>query len=214
MQADHGDFVSRTLEEPHGVEVIFDWLGFVMSFAHHGQPPRSDALHHRVTPRSDVPYACMRMRLQKRKARPNMSQYYWRFGCPSTRVPTAAADPDTGMEADVAAGQEVCELGRLVGGGLVGARRRPEAAMRIPTPETVGQIMAAAEQWFAPLIGLCAFAGLRLGEAAAGSSSPISTSYGARSPCHGRCSGPEVATSPSGHPSTARSGWSTCPTSW
>ncbi len=80
MQADHGDFVSRTLEEPHGVEVIFDWLGFVMSFAHHGQPPRSDALHHRVTPRSDVPYACMRMRLQKRKARPNMSQYYWRFG--------------------------------------------------------------------------------------------------------------------------------------
>jgi integrase len=166
MQADHGDFVSRTLEEPHGVEVIFDWLGFVMSFAHHGQPPRSDALHHRVTPRSDVPYACMRMRLQKRKARPNMSQYYWRFGCPSTRVPTAAADPDTGMEADVAAGQEVSELGRLVGGGLVGARRRPEAAIRIPTPETVGQIMAAAEQWFAPLIGLCAFAGLRLGEAA------------------------------------------------
>lgn len=59
MQADHGDFVSRTLEEPHGVEVIFDWLGFVMSFAHHGQPPRSDALHHRVTPRSDVPHACM-----------------------------------------------------------------------------------------------------------------------------------------------------------
>jgi hypothetical protein len=116
MQADHGDFVSRTLEEPHGVEVIFDWLGFVMSFAHHGQPPRSDALHHRVTPRSDVLHACMRMHLQKRKALPNMSQYYWRFGCPSTWVPTAAADPDTGMEADVAAGQEVCELGRLVGG--------------------------------------------------------------------------------------------------
>ncbi len=45
-------------------------------------------------------------------------------------------------------------------------RRRPEVAMRIPTPETVGKIMAAAEPWFAPLIGLCAFAGLRLGEAA------------------------------------------------
>ncbi len=38
--------------------------------------------------------------------------------------------------------------------------------MRIPTPETVGKIMAAAEVWFAPFIGLCAFAGLRLGEAA------------------------------------------------
>jgi hypothetical protein len=25
--------------------------------------------------------------LAKEKARPNMSQYYWRFGCPSTRVP-------------------------------------------------------------------------------------------------------------------------------
>jgi hypothetical protein len=116
MQADHGDFVSRTLEEPHGVEVIFDWLGFVMSFAHHAQPPRSDALHHRVTPRSDVPHACMGMRLQKRKARPNMSQYYWRFGCPSTRVPNRSGRSGTGMEADVAAGQQVCELGRLVGG--------------------------------------------------------------------------------------------------
>jgi integrase len=45
-------------------------------------------------------------------------------------------------------------------------RRRIEVAMTIPTPEDVGKIMAAAEPWFAPLIGLCAFAGLRLGEAA------------------------------------------------
>ena len=45
--------------------------------------------------------------------------------------------------------------------------RRAEAAMRIPTPEQVGQIMAAAEEWFRPLIGLCAFGGCRLGEAAA-----------------------------------------------
>jgi integrase len=45
-------------------------------------------------------------------------------------------------------------------------RRRPEVAMRIPTPETVRKIMAAAEAWFAPFIGLCALAGLRLGEAA------------------------------------------------
>jgi integrase len=45
-------------------------------------------------------------------------------------------------------------------------RRRPEIAMQIPSPEEVGQIMAAAEPWFRPLIGLCAFAGLRLGEGA------------------------------------------------
>jgi integrase len=45
-------------------------------------------------------------------------------------------------------------------------RRRREVAMRIPTPETVGKIVAGAEQWFAPFVGLCAFAGLRLGEAA------------------------------------------------
>jgi integrase len=45
-------------------------------------------------------------------------------------------------------------------------RRRGEVAMLIPTPEQVGKIMAAAQLWFAPLIGLCAFAGLRLGEAA------------------------------------------------
>jgi integrase len=45
-------------------------------------------------------------------------------------------------------------------------RRRAEVAMRIPTPEQVGKIMAAAEPWFAPLIGLYAFAGLRLGEGA------------------------------------------------
>ena len=46
-------------------------------------------------------------------------------------------------------------------------RRRAEIAMSIPTPEDVGKIIAAADVWFRPLIGLCAFAGLRLGEAAA-----------------------------------------------
>lgn len=45
-------------------------------------------------------------------------------------------------------------------------RRRGEMAMVIPTPEEVGRIMGAADPWFAPLIGLCAFAGLRLGEVA------------------------------------------------
>ncbi|MGE5698047.1 MAG: tyrosine-type recombinase/integrase [Candidatus Sericytochromatia bacterium] len=46
-------------------------------------------------------------------------------------------------------------------------QRRPEHAMTIPTPEQVGQIIAAAEVWFQPFIAMCAFAGLRLGEAAA-----------------------------------------------
>jgi integrase len=45
--------------------------------------------------------------------------------------------------------------------------RRPEAAMSIPTPEQVGKILVAADPYFKTFIGLCAFAGLRLGEAAA-----------------------------------------------
>ncbi len=39
--------------------------------------------------------------------------------------------------------------------------------MTIPSPADVGGILAAAPAWFRPLIGLCAFAGLRLGEAVA-----------------------------------------------
>lgn len=44
--------------------------------------------------------------------------------------------------------------------------RRADVAMSIPTPENVGQLMAAADERFRPFIALCAFAGLRLGEAA------------------------------------------------
>jgi len=46
-------------------------------------------------------------------------------------------------------------------------RRRAEHAMSIPSPEDVGRIVQSSEVWFRPFIGLCAFAGLRLGEAAA-----------------------------------------------
>jgi len=45
--------------------------------------------------------------------------------------------------------------------------RRADAAMSIPTPEEVGQLMTVADVGFQPFIALCAFAGLRLGEAAA-----------------------------------------------
>ncbi|WP_152815373.1 tyrosine-type recombinase/integrase [Georgenia subflava] len=45
-------------------------------------------------------------------------------------------------------------------------RRRADVAMSIPTPEEVGRLMAVAEERFQPFIALCAFAGLRLGEAA------------------------------------------------
>ncbi|MFL6044856.1 MAG: tyrosine-type recombinase/integrase [Propionibacteriaceae bacterium] len=46
------------------------------------------------------------------------------------------------------------------------AVRRQEAAMTIPTPEQVGELITAAEPDFAPFLAFCAFAGLRLGEAA------------------------------------------------
>jgi len=46
-------------------------------------------------------------------------------------------------------------------------RRRAEASMEIPTTQTVGKILAAADSDFVAFVALCAFAGLRLGEAAA-----------------------------------------------
>ena len=45
--------------------------------------------------------------------------------------------------------------------------RRAEAAMSIPAPEEVGQLLAVADDRFRTFVALCAFAGLRLGEAAA-----------------------------------------------
>ena len=44
--------------------------------------------------------------------------------------------------------------------------RRAQAAMRIPSPEQVADLLAAAEDWFKPFVALAAFAGLRLGEVA------------------------------------------------
>lgn len=46
-------------------------------------------------------------------------------------------------------------------------QRRAEVAMTIPTVEDVGAVYGAAEPWFRVYIALCAFAGLRLGEASA-----------------------------------------------
>ena len=46
-------------------------------------------------------------------------------------------------------------------------QRKREASMAIPTPETVRRIMEAADPRFRAFVGLCALAGLRLGEAAA-----------------------------------------------
>ena len=45
--------------------------------------------------------------------------------------------------------------------------RKHQHAMEIPTPEQVGAILAGADDWFRPMIALCAFAGLRVGEASA-----------------------------------------------
>lgn len=44
-------------------------------------------------------------------------------------------------------------------------RRRADAAMTIPTPEDVGLLLAVADTQMRTFIALCAFAGLRLGEA-------------------------------------------------
>ena len=44
--------------------------------------------------------------------------------------------------------------------------RRSEAAMTIPTTAQVAAALEAAPEWFEAYIGVCAFAGLRLGEAA------------------------------------------------
>lgn len=43
--------------------------------------------------------------------------------------------------------------------------RKIESAMRIPTPEEVAALLHSSPTWFAPYVALCAFAGLRLGEA-------------------------------------------------
>lgn len=45
--------------------------------------------------------------------------------------------------------------------------RRADAAMVVPTPTQVGALLRQAEDDFRAFVGLCAFAGLRLGEAAA-----------------------------------------------
>lgn len=44
--------------------------------------------------------------------------------------------------------------------------RKAAAAMTIPTPELVTAALDAAAWWFRPFVAVCAFAGLRLGEAA------------------------------------------------
>lgn len=44
--------------------------------------------------------------------------------------------------------------------------RKSSAAMTIPTPEDVGRALEAATVYFRPFVAVCAFAGLRLGEAA------------------------------------------------
>ncbi len=44
-------------------------------------------------------------------------------------------------------------------------RRKREAAMQIPTPDEVGRLLASADETLRSFLAVCAFAGLRLGEA-------------------------------------------------
>jgi integrase len=46
-------------------------------------------------------------------------------------------------------------------------QRRADASMAIPTVDEVGRLLGAADESFVAFVALCAFAGLRLGEAAA-----------------------------------------------
>lgn len=54
-------------------------------------------------------------------------------------------------------------------------QRRRHVAMTIPTPEQVAKALSAAPREFKAFVALCAFAGLRLGEAAAIQASDIET---------------------------------------
>ena len=85
--------------------------------------------------------------------------------------------------------------------------------MVIPTPETVGRILAAADPWFAPLIGLCAFTGLRLGEAAGVQLGDIDWLRKTLTVSRQvqRAGGSNVSVRP---PSTAPRERCTCPTNW
>jgi integrase len=46
-------------------------------------------------------------------------------------------------------------------------QRKRDAAMQVPSPEQVRAVLGAASDTFRPFVAVCAFAGLRLGEAAA-----------------------------------------------
>lgn len=46
-------------------------------------------------------------------------------------------------------------------------RENSATAMKVPTAEEVRAVLQSADEWFAPFIAVCAFAGLRRGEAAA-----------------------------------------------
>lgn len=82
--------------------------------------------------------------------------------------------------------------------------RRRAQAMTIPTPAQVGGLLAAAEERFAIFIALCAFAGLRLGEAAAVQVDDIDF-LRRRLDAAARCNAAPAAASSSARPSTARS---------
>lgn len=51
-------------------------------------------------------------------------------------------------------------------GVVLPRRRKAEAAMRVPTVEQVGRLLRASDERFTAYVALCAFAGLRMGEAA------------------------------------------------
>lgn len=82
--------------------------------------------------------------------------------------------------------------------------RRADAAMRIPEPLQVGSLVRSSDDDFRAFVALAAFAGLRLGEAAA-LRIKTSISCGARSTYDGRCGARTAERSRSARRSTAAS---------
>ena len=91
--------------------------------------------------------------------------------------------------------------------------RRPEVAMVLPTTAQVRALLAAAPDEWGAFVALCAFAGLRLGEAAALQVGDVDFLHGFW-PSRGRFSAPMAELWRSGRRSTAASARSTSPAAW
>jgi integrase len=101
-------------------------------------------------------------------------------------------------------------------GAALPRRRKAAAAMTIPTAEEVGTALDLAPTWFQPFVAVCAFAGLRLGEAAGLRLEDVDflrRTISVRHQVQGRRTRPPSSSPPNSGPSgssTCRPSWSGC----